>query len=117
MSCSSPSYSVTRRAHSLEPPGASPVSSNSPTRARSTSTRSANYPLALQAKLLHVLQDFRFSRLGGFTPIDVDARVIAATNRRLEEAMAHGEFREDLYYRLNEIEMEMSRSLLNLRTE
>jgi two-component system, NtrC family, response regulator AtoC len=62
-------------------------------------------PRALQAKLLHVLQDFRFSRVGGFTPIDVDARVIAATNRRLEEAMAKGEFREDLYYRLNVVEI------------
>src|SRR5436305_14467861 len=54
-------------------------------------------PLALQAKLLHVLQDFQFSRVGGHAPIDVDARVIAATNRRLEEAMARGEAREDLY--------------------
>jgi two-component system response regulator AtoC len=62
-------------------------------------------PLALQAKLLHVLQDFRFSRVGGLTPIDLDARVVAATNRRLEEAMAQGEFREDLYYRLNVIEI------------
>ena len=64
-------------------------------------------PLALQAKLLHVLQDFRFSRVGGLTPIDVDARVIAATNRRLEEAMAQGEFREDLYYRLNVVEIQV----------
>jgi two-component system response regulator AtoC len=62
-------------------------------------------PLALQAKLLHVLQDFRFLRVGGLNPIDVDARVIAATNRRLEEAMAQGEFREDLYYRLNMVEI------------
>jgi two-component system, NtrC family, response regulator AtoC len=62
-------------------------------------------PLALQAKLLHVLQDFQFSRVGGHAPIDVDARVIAATNRRLEEAMARGEFREDLYYRLNVVEI------------
>jgi two-component system response regulator AtoC len=64
-------------------------------------------PLSLQAKLLHVLQDFRFSRVGGHAPIDVDARVIAATNRRLEEAMAHGEFREDLYYRLNVVEIKV----------
>ena len=64
-------------------------------------------PLALQAKLLHVLQDFRFSRVGGHTPIDVDARVIAATNRRLEEAMAQGAFREDLYYRLNVVEIQV----------
>jgi two-component system, NtrC family, response regulator AtoC len=62
-------------------------------------------PLSLQAKLLHVLQDFRFSRVGGRTPIDIDARVIAATNRCLEDAMAQGEFREDLYYRLNVVEI------------
>ena len=64
-------------------------------------------PLALQAKLLHVLQDFRFSRVGGHGAIDVDARVIAATNRRLEEAMTRGEFREDLYYRLNVVEIQV----------
>jgi len=62
-------------------------------------------PLSLQAKLLHVLQDFRFSRVGGHMPIDVDARVIAATNRQLEDAMAQGEFREDLYYRLGVFEI------------
>ena len=60
---------------------------------------------ALQAKLLHVLQDFRFSRVGGHASVDVDARVIGATNRHLEEAMARGEFREDLYYRLNVVEI------------
>jgi two-component system response regulator AtoC len=62
---------------------------------------------ALQAKLLHVLQDFRFSRIGGQGVIDVDARVIAATNRDLEDAMKRGEFREDLYYRLNVVEIQV----------
>jgi len=62
-------------------------------------------PLSLQAKLLHVLQDFRFSRVGGHAPIHVDARVIAATNRNLEDAIRRGEFREDLYYRLNVVEI------------
>src|SRR5438552_8077298 len=65
----------------------------------------AELPLALQAKLLHVLQDFRFSRVGGHGSIDVDTRVIAATNRDLEDAIACGEFREDLYYRLNVVEI------------
>ena len=65
----------------------------------------AELPLALQAKLLHVLQDFRFSRVGGNGLLDVDARVIAATNRDLEEAMTRGEFRDDLYYRLNVVEI------------
>src|SRR2546428_288160 len=67
----------------------------------------AELPLALQAKLLHVLQDFRFSRVGGHGLLDVDTRVIAATNRNLEEAMARGEFREDLYYRLNVVEIQV----------
>jgi two-component system response regulator AtoC len=65
----------------------------------------AELPLGLQAKLLHVLQDFRFSRVGGTGLIDVDTRVVAATNRDLEDAMARGEFREDLYYRLNVVEI------------
>jgi two-component system response regulator AtoC len=62
-------------------------------------------PLALQAKLLHVLQDFRFSRVGGDGWVDVGSRVIAATNRNLEEAVARREFREDLYYRVNVVEI------------
>src|SRR5438128_6062612 len=65
----------------------------------------AELPLALQAKLLHVLQDFQFARVGGHGLLDVDTRVIAATNRNLEEEMARGEFREDLYYRLNVVEI------------
>ncbi len=62
-------------------------------------------PLSLQAKLLHVLQDFRFMRVGGYRMIDVDTRVIAATNRDLDAAMRRGEFREDLYWRLNVVEI------------
>jgi two-component system response regulator AtoC len=56
---------------------------------------------SLQAKLLQVLQDGEFSRLGGESDVRVNTRVIAATNRNLEEAVADGSFREDLYYRLN----------------
>jgi two-component system, NtrC family, response regulator AtoC len=67
----------------------------------------AELPLALQAKLLHVLQDLQFSRVGGHQLLEVDARVIAATNRNLEEAMARREFREDLYYRLNVVEIKV----------
>ncbi|MDE0909734.1 MAG: sigma-54 dependent transcriptional regulator [Myxococcota bacterium] len=55
----------------------------------------------LQAKLLQVLQDGEFSRLGGESDVRVDTRIIAATNRNLEEAVKDGSFREDLYYRLN----------------
>jgi DNA-binding NtrC family response regulator len=58
---------------------------------------------ALQAKLLHVLQDGEFSRLGGKRDISVDVRVLAATNKPLERAVQEGLFREDLFYRLNVI--------------
>src|SRR5881296_3208122 len=58
---------------------------------------------ALQAKLLHVLQDGEFSRIGGKSTLNVDVRVLAATNQDLERAVAEGRFREDLYYRLNVI--------------
>jgi DNA-binding NtrC family response regulator len=60
---------------------------------------------ALQAKLLHVLQDAQFTKLGSNKPINVDVRVVAATNRNLEQMMLRGEFREDLYYRLKVIEV------------
>ena len=56
---------------------------------------------ALQAKLLQVLQDGEFSRLGGEGDVSVDVRVLAATNRDLQKAVRDGAFREDLYYRLN----------------
>src|ERR1700741_1873940 len=56
---------------------------------------------AAQAKFLRVLQEREFLRLGGTRPVRVNVRVIAATNRNLEDAVAHGEFRADLYYRLN----------------
>src|ERR1700734_1387862 len=58
-------------------------------------------PAILQAKLLQVLQDGTFSRLGSRAPMKVDVRVIAATNINMKEAMANKSFREDLYYRLN----------------
>jgi two-component system response regulator AtoC len=61
----------------------------------------------LQAKLLQVLQDGEFSRLGGESDVHVDTRIIAATNRNLEEAVADASFREDLYYRLNVVTIHM----------
>jgi DNA-binding NtrC family response regulator len=65
----------------------------------------AEMKAALQAKLLHVLQDGQFTKLGSNKPISVDVRVVAATNRDLEAMMLRGEFREDLYYRLKVIEI------------
>ena len=62
-------------------------------------------PPEIQVKLLHVLQNKRIYRVGSSTPIDVDVRVITATNRNLEEEVKKGRFRQDLYYRLNVIEL------------
>ena len=61
----------------------------------------------LQAKLLHVLQDSEYTRLGGKKAVRVDARVLASTNINLEEAVAKGKFREDLYFRLNVIRLDL----------
>lgn len=61
----------------------------------------------LQAKLLHVLQDSEYSRLGGKKTIRIDARVLASTNVNLEENVANGKFREDLYFRLNVIRVDI----------
>lgn len=60
---------------------------------------------ALQAKLLHVLQDAEFTKLGSNKRVQVDVRIVAATNRDLEKMMLSGDFREDLYYRLKVIEL------------
>jgi len=60
---------------------------------------------SLQGKLLHVLQDGDFSRVGGKSTLKIDVRVLAATNQDLERAVGQGRFREDLYYRLNVIQI------------
>ena len=64
-------------------------------------------PLAVQAKLLRALQEREIRRLGGRESLPIDVRIIAATNRDLEGAVARGEFREDLYYRLNVIHVHL----------
>src|SRR5262249_3049599 len=60
-------------------------------------------PLEMQVKLLRVLQDRTFTPVGSNKAVQVDVRVIAATNRRLEDLVAEGKFREDLFYRINQI--------------
>ncbi|MFM1653411.1 sigma-54 interaction domain-containing protein [Brevibacillus sp. B_LB10_24] len=64
-------------------------------------------PLELQVKLLRALQERQFYRVGGTEPITVNTRIIAATNRQLEQMVAEGRFREDLYYRLNVFSLEI----------
>src|SRR6202522_786694 len=64
-------------------------------------------PLAIQVKLLRVLQEREFERLGGTKTLKVDVRLIAATNRDLREALEQGTFREDLYYRLNVVPIDI----------
>lgn len=67
----------------------------------------ANIDMAVQAKLLRVLQSRVFDRVGGQKPIAVDVRIIAATNRLLEDLVRGGQFREDLYHRLNVVQIDL----------
>jgi transcriptional regulator with GAF, ATPase, and Fis domain len=64
-------------------------------------------PAAMQAKLLRVLQERCFERVGGSETIDVDVRVVAATNRSLQQLVKDGKLREDLYYRLNVVKIDL----------
>jgi nitrogen regulation protein NR(I) len=64
-------------------------------------------PFSIQAKILRLLQEKSIERLGGRSPIPVDVRVLAATNRDLEEALSEGRFREDLYYRLKVVTLRL----------
>ncbi|HVK18577.1 MAG TPA: sigma-54 dependent transcriptional regulator [Fimbriiglobus sp.] len=64
-------------------------------------------PLAMQVKLLRVIQERRIERVGGSEPIQIDVRLIAATHQSLEKMVKEGKFREDLYYRLNVIRIEL----------
>ncbi len=64
-------------------------------------------PMSMQVKLLRVLQERRFERVGGTEPIEVDVRVIAATHQDMEKLVKEGKFREDLYYRLNVVRIDI----------
>ena len=66
-------------------------------------------PLSMQVKLLHVLQERQLLRVGGTTPIDLNIRIIAATNRDLKDRVKQKKFREDLYYRLNVVTIRLPR--------
>ena len=76
-----------------------------PTAARCSSTRSATSRPTVQVKLLRVLEEREFERVGGNKTFKVDVRIVAATHRDLEKKLEDGSFREDLYYRLNVIEI------------
>ncbi|MCX8102502.1 MAG: sigma-54 dependent transcriptional regulator [Geminicoccaceae bacterium] len=76
----------------------------------------ADMPLETQGKIIRVLHDQRFTRLGGDQRVEVDVRVLATTNRDLRQEIAAGRFREDLYYRLNVVPLEMPR-LVDRRTD
>jgi DNA-binding NtrC family response regulator len=64
-------------------------------------------PFSIQAKLLRVLDERRFMRVGGTKQLEMNTRLLAATNRNIEQAVRHGEFREDLFYRLNVIRIQL----------
>ena len=98
--CWKASCSATRRAPSPGPTAAASASSSNATAGRSSWTRSATCRWPLQAKILRVLQEQTFERVGGNETIRTDVRLIAATHRDLKAWSAEGKFRPDLYYRL-----------------
>ncbi|HTK84837.1 MAG TPA: sigma-54 dependent transcriptional regulator [Patescibacteria group bacterium] len=67
----------------------------------------ADMPMETQGKILRVLQDQKFQRVGGQTQIEVDVRIIASSNRNLQQLMEQGRFRQDLYYRLNVVPVDL----------
>ena len=94
------SCSATRRAASPGPWESGRAGSSGPTAAPCSSTSAASFPLAAQVRLLRILQDGQFERVGGERARHVDVRIVAATHRDLQAMVADGQFRQDLWYRL-----------------
>ena len=105
--CSRASSSATSGARSPARSRGARGASSRPTAARSSSTRSARSRRPTQVKLLRFLQERTFERVGGNETLKVDVRIIAATNRDLEAEIKKGAFREDLFYRLNVVAVEL----------
>jgi two-component system, NtrC family, response regulator AtoC len=103
--CSKASCLGTKRAHSPMRGRKSGGFSNCRIRACCFLDEIGEIPLLLQAKLLRVLEEQSFRRLGGLKDIKLDLRVVAATNKNLREAVKEGAFRQDLYLRLNVIQI------------
>ena len=101
--CSKASCSVTSRVPSPGPTAIASVDSNRPTAARLFLDEIGDINLEVQTKLLRVLQEMSFERVGSSQSITVDVRILAATHQDLEALIRAGRFREDLYYRLNVI--------------
>ncbi len=96
----------TRGLHRSGPPEEGPVPEQAKGR-YAPARRDRRAPLGMQAKLLRVLQDGTFERVGGSEVIQAECRILAATNLNLAEAVAAGRFREDLFYRLNVVSIEL----------
>ena len=103
--CWKANSSVTRRARSRGRRSGRPASSSRPTQGTLFLDEVGEMSPSIQAKFLRVLEGQSFERVGGHTSIHVDVRIVAATNRNLEEAVEAGEFRRDLLYRLQVIEL------------
>ena len=99
--CSKASSSGTSAARSPTPRPRSAASSRRPTAGRCCWTRSARCPSGTQAKLLKVLEEMTFRRLGGTRDLSINVRVVAATNKELADEVERGAFRLDLYHRLD----------------
>ena len=105
--CWKANCSVTRPERSLAPTHAKPGKFELCNKGTILLDEIGEMPPCLQAKLLHVLQDQQFSRLGSRSVIKVDVRILAATNINIPEALANKRLREDLYYRLNAFTLQL----------